>query len=333
MKKKNNNSGNIVDEIMISAQLAAALEVSAYPKPGNVHRLRDFPDTRFEHFIAGSVGIGLAIREAASRGIEVVEGKLNYGQLGLGELILKGIKYSKEWHTGGNTHLGTTMLFIPLSISAGINKARGKTDITSIRKEFGKVMRATTVEDALAVTRAVEISNMGGLGKLTHLPDIGEEDISLEIRDKEYTLYQLMKMSSSWDLVSQEMVRNLKIVCSEGYPYFVKALDETGDINIAIVHTFLVLLSKHPDTFIARKYGLRFVDDVSLAVKVGMKKSNEIAKRADDILKAGGLSSKEGKDMIFKLDEDLAAERLNPGTTADITATTIFVALLNGYRP
>ena len=94
-----------------------------------------------------------------------------------------------------------------------------------------------------------------------------------------------------------------------------------------------MLLSKHPDTFIARKYGLRFVDDVSLAVKVVIKKSNEIAKRAEEALKEGGLLTEKGKKLITKLDEDLAAEKLNPGTTADITATAIYIALLTGYRP
>ncbi|WP_455363487.1 triphosphoribosyl-dephospho-CoA synthase, partial [[Eubacterium] cellulosolvens] len=39
------------DEIAAALQLAVLLEVSAYPKPGNVHRTRDFELTRFEHFL------------------------------------------------------------------------------------------------------------------------------------------------------------------------------------------------------------------------------------------------------------------------------------------
>ncbi|MCC7562823.1 MAG: triphosphoribosyl-dephospho-CoA synthase [Methanobrevibacter arboriphilus] len=33
------------------AQISSVLEVSGYPKPGNVHRTRDFHDMVFEDFI------------------------------------------------------------------------------------------------------------------------------------------------------------------------------------------------------------------------------------------------------------------------------------------
>ncbi|MEM2622936.1 MAG: triphosphoribosyl-dephospho-CoA synthase, partial [Candidatus Nezhaarchaeales archaeon] len=56
------------NDIMAKAQLAALLEVSAYPKPGNVHRLRDRWGKRFEHFVAGSVAIGPIVKEAFMRG-------------------------------------------------------------------------------------------------------------------------------------------------------------------------------------------------------------------------------------------------------------------------
>jgi len=54
---------------MRAAQLAACLEVSGTPKPGNVHRAFDFPDTRFEHFLAGGVALGPATREVAGGGV------------------------------------------------------------------------------------------------------------------------------------------------------------------------------------------------------------------------------------------------------------------------
>ena len=48
------------------AQIASALEVSGYPKPGNVHRTRDFDDMEFEDFIISGVVIGDSIRQACS---------------------------------------------------------------------------------------------------------------------------------------------------------------------------------------------------------------------------------------------------------------------------
>ena len=53
-------------EIAKIAQIASALEVSGYPKPGNVHRTRDYDDMVFEDFIISGIVIGDAIREACS---------------------------------------------------------------------------------------------------------------------------------------------------------------------------------------------------------------------------------------------------------------------------
>ena len=38
------------NEIAKIAQIASALEVSGYPKPGKVHRTRDYDDMEFEDF-------------------------------------------------------------------------------------------------------------------------------------------------------------------------------------------------------------------------------------------------------------------------------------------
>jgi triphosphoribosyl-dephospho-CoA synthase len=48
-----------------NAQLALLLEVASTPKPGNVDRHRDYPDLRFEHFLAGAVGARAGLERAA----------------------------------------------------------------------------------------------------------------------------------------------------------------------------------------------------------------------------------------------------------------------------
>ena len=52
------------NEIAKMAQIASALEVSGYPKPGNVHRTRDYSDMVFEDFVISGIVIGDAVREA-----------------------------------------------------------------------------------------------------------------------------------------------------------------------------------------------------------------------------------------------------------------------------
>jgi triphosphoribosyl-dephospho-CoA synthase len=84
------------------AQLAMVLEVAAYPKPGNVDRDHDFPDTTFEHFLASAVGT-YPVLEAAAR-----------SRTGAGALIHAAAEESLRWQRGGNTHFGAFVLLIPL---------------------------------------------------------------------------------------------------------------------------------------------------------------------------------------------------------------------------
>ena len=63
------------NEIAKIAQIASALEVSGYPKPGNVHRTRDFDDMEFEDFVISGIVIGDTIREACTDvDVETVDG-------------------------------------------------------------------------------------------------------------------------------------------------------------------------------------------------------------------------------------------------------------------
>ena len=57
--------------------------------------------------------------------------------------------------------------------------------------------------------------------------------------------------------------------------------------------------------------------------------------KAREILQAGGKSSEKGTKMLWSLDEELKQEKglLNPGTTADLTAASLLVLLLSGWRP
>jgi triphosphoribosyl-dephospho-CoA synthase len=98
-------------------------------------------------------------------------------------------------------------------------------------------------------------------------------------------------------------------------------LHATGDINTAVVDTYLKILSEVPDTLVARKLGIGRAKEISL-----------MARR---VLKAGGMKNTSGRKAARRMDKSLqrANHRCNPGTTADLTASTLAVLLLNGYRP
>jgi triphosphoribosyl-dephospho-CoA synthetase len=87
------------------------------------------------------------------------------------------------------------------------------------------------------------------------------------------------------------------------------------------MHTFLKVLSEHPDTFIARK--------------VGFEKAREISLNAKKVLELGGVETSKGRKGILEFDKKLreSGNLLNPGTTADLTAAALALCILSGYRP
>ncbi|RLI11103.1 hypothetical protein DRO35_05575, partial [Candidatus Bathyarchaeota archaeon] len=112
------NLKELIEHIKVSAQLAAVLEASGWPKPGNVHRTVNHPDTRYEHFLAGSIALGSPIGEAALRGAMAARGILEISKIGVGRIVRKTVQAVSKSHNGGNTHLGICLLFVPLAAAA-----------------------------------------------------------------------------------------------------------------------------------------------------------------------------------------------------------------------
>ena len=332
-----NDLKQYAQRIMQCAQLAAALEVSAWPKPGNVHRTADFSDTKFEHFITGSIALGPTTYEAAKRGVLTGLQHLNIESIGIGSLIKDTIVNVKSWHSGGNTHLGISLLFIPLSAAAGFTlSTMGEVQIMSLRKNIKQILEATSVKDAGYVYEAITIAGSAAIGKLkqSDLPDLSNQTAQLLIKNKQLTLYDLMKTSSKWDNIAHEWSSGLDICFSLGYPTLIKLFNESRNLNLAIVHTFLTILSKFPDTFIARKIGVKHTPFIEDAVRIGLEATNWISETAKLVLKIGGLNSKEGTQALWDFDNKLRKTdgELNPGTTADLTAGSLMIALLCGLR-
>ncbi|MFB0563157.1 MAG: triphosphoribosyl-dephospho-CoA synthase [Candidatus Lokiarchaeia archaeon] len=301
------------------ATLAVLLEVSGYPKPGNVHRIRDLPKTRYDHFLAGAVAIGPSIKDAALSGYRIASDEINLTGIKVGKHILRAVKDTLNWQSGGNVNLGTIFLFVPLSVAAGMTLSNGKVIVSELRRNVEKVMENTTSEDTLAVYEAVSIANPGGLGRVEKYDVTNEQSKSL-IKENGVVLQDVFRISAGWDDISKEWITFMQITFEIGYPTFVKVYNESKDVNIATVHTFLEILSRNPDSLIQRK--------------VNREKAAEVSVKAAKILEKGGLLKDTGKAMCWKLDEELSRfqGKLNPGTTADLTASSIFVALLEGFR-
>jgi triphosphoribosyl-dephospho-CoA synthase len=125
-----------------------------------------------------------------------------------------------------------------------------------------------------------------------------------------------MREASHRDSVANEYVTNFEITFETGLPALEEALKKDVSASEAIIHTFLIILSQVPDTLIARK--------------LGMDKSRDVSDMAKKVLAYGGISTQKGRDEINRFDTFLRGQNhdLNPGTTADLIATVLFVYLM-----
>ena len=117
-------------------ETAILFEVSAN-KPGNVNFMVGFEGTRVEHFFASAVGAASSFEEAAKRGIAVADKKLPVNDVHMGQLMKDCVTDIKAWQTGGNTLLGTVILFVPIAVAAGMTPMKGeKFDLDALRKNI-----------------------------------------------------------------------------------------------------------------------------------------------------------------------------------------------------
>lgn len=270
-----------------NAQLALLLEVATTPKPGNVDREREYPDLRFEQFLAGAVGTHDGFAAAADGDP-------------LGPAFERAVAGMSN-QTGGNTQFGAVLLLTPLVAAAG----RG--EVTPAAAEAA--VEATTVDDAAAFYRAFDHVDVA-----VPEPPEGMEELDVRrgsdavdaIRDRELTLADLMERTAGRDGIAAEWTSGF------GWTFELARVIERGDgpVTDRAAAAFLALLSRELDTFVISQHG--------------RETAYEVRRRANAVL--------EGEESVYTFAEELVDRDINPGTTADIVAGALFVALERGLE-
>jgi len=291
------------------AQIASVLEVSGHPKPGNVHRTQNFSDMVFEDFLLSGIAIGKTMEKAAKNGLNLSDIHVKWGEIGLGSLILDAVTETDRW-VANNTNLGIIMLLAPICAAAGMMET-----VDDLGSKIHQIMKLTTAEDAVNLYQAINIADAGGMGEQEEL-DVGSDSSLQKLLDENINMFRVLEMSSEWDRLSYELTHQMPVTLDIGFPLFKKIKTEYG-VNEATVQTFLTILAEVPDTLISRKYG--------------EEKAREVSQDAKAILEEGGILTNNGLKLVEKFDQEMIKNDLNPGTTADFTASSIMVAYLDGY--
>ena len=280
-------------DIMKASQIACCLEVSSF-KPGNVHRNREYDDIKYHHFLSSGIAFGNIIYEASQDNKDI------------GKYIKLAVMESKKW-SPTNANLGIIMLHMPIGMSSG---KIDEFDENELKKEIISTAKNTTVNDAVNVYEAIEIG-MPNINPPKEGPDAQKNDAKQELVEKNLTLYDVFKISSTWDSISKEWAEGFNI-SFKGYNLLNEYYEEYNNINLATTKTFLSILSEHPDTLIARKKDL----DTSKMVSEMAKNILDEGFKKEDIEEFDKFLSKEGN-------------KLNPGTTADLVASSLMIFLLD----
>lgn len=271
------------------AQLALALEVCATPKPGNVDRHREYPDLRFEHFLAGVLGARKGLELAADDGPDATS---------IGRAFEQAVGGMSR-QDGGNTQFGALLLLAPLVRSAARE--------TLSPEGATAVVQETTVEDAVAFFRAFDHVDVAVAAPPEDVADLDVRlgsDAVPAVEERGLTLQAVMAHSTDRDGIAREWI--------DGFERTFEAADRiensTGAVPDRAARVFLELLAEEPDPFVAIQH-----DDAT---------AREASARASAALD-GEIDSEE-------LGEQFVSEGINPGTTADLIAGGLYVALERG---
>ncbi|MFX1327334.1 MAG: triphosphoribosyl-dephospho-CoA synthase [Promethearchaeota archaeon] len=309
-----------VDDLIRCISLASLLELAGYPKPGNVHRMKNFEKTRFEHYLIGIIAIQPNFRFFCEK-IYQKSFKINddYKSIELGLFFKNAAEEMIKWQSGGNVLLGHILILAPLAAAVAICLKEYQYKISDLKYFLSKIIDNSSVNDTLNLYEAIRLCNPGGLGKIEKY-DITDENSVNEIINDNINLKKIFELSKEYDLISLEYSKCFSIILNEGLPYFLNVFRKYGDINIATVNTYLKLLSLNPDTLIIRKSGIEAALNIS--------------ERASTILKSKGIASEKGLRLVLELDNELQEKegKLNPGTTADLISGVIFCGLVSGLR-
>ena len=309
-----------IDDLVRCVNLSSLLELSGWPKPGNVHRTMNFEDTRFEHFLAGITAIQPNLRVLCEKVYTTIDNnKQSFSNIELGVFFKESVIEMMKWQTGGNVILGHILILAPLSSAASICIKLKKRRLIDFELILNKIIEDTTVNDTLHLYEAIKLSNPGGLGNIDKY-DVNDPNAYKEIIRDEINLKEIFIKSQDYDLISREYATGFKIVLKEGLPYFLDSFKEHRNINKTIVNTYMKLLASHLDTLIIRK--------------AGKPEALKVSEMASKIISQGGISTKKGLKLTLKFDKNLQKQngKLNPGTTADLLAGVIFCALLFGLN-
>ena len=219
---------------------------------------------------------------------------------GLGKAFERAVDGMSD-QSGGNTQFGALLMLVPLVRAAAADRLSPS--------GVAAVVKATTVEDACRFYRGFEYVDVAVGDPPEDLDDLDVRrggDATDALRRREMTLYDVMELSADGDGVAAEWTNGFE----RSFEVAEWLLADEGPVYRRVSRAFLRLLADEEDTFVVTRNG----PDAAA----------EATRRARAVLR--------GEEDAEELAEEFVDRNVNPGTTADLTAAGLFVALQRGLE-
>jgi triphosphoribosyl-dephospho-CoA synthase len=220
-------------------------------------------------------------------------------ELPLGQTILSAIAVTRG-AVATNANLGTILLVAPLAKVPRVQP---------LRDGLREVLANLTAQDAADVYEAIRLANPGGMGQ------VESADISQPAPND---LIAAMRLAADRDMVAKQYATDFADLFAAVLPKIERAIASGWSLIESIVRVHLEVMCEFPDSLIARRRGVEI--------------ANSAAAMAQHVLSLGGPGDEDYERALGDLDFWLRADghQRNPGTTADLVAAGLFVALRDG---
>jgi triphosphoribosyl-dephospho-CoA synthase len=210
----------------------------------------------------------------------------------LGCTILDAVTASRRV-TRSNANLGIVLAIAPL---AAVPSCTPLSPAAA-----ADVLAATSPDDARDVYAAIALANPGGLGRRDEWDIAGPAPESL---------LEAMRAAADRDQIARLWAHGYEPLFAGPVADIAGEIERGLALGAAIERSHLMQLAREPDTLIARKHGIAGAGNVSA--------------RAAAVLATGA----DWPAAAADLDLFLRAQKMNPGTTADLIAAALYILLV-----
>lgn len=196
---------------------------------------------------------------------------------------------------GASAHEGGNTQFGALLLLTPLVVAEARESVAAVEE----VVEGTTPEDAARFYEAFDHADVY-VGDTDYDYDVRDPEARERVVDDGVSLHEVMRESAPRDGVAREWTEGFR----RSFRAASRLEEKTAGTREAVRSTYTELLREEPDTLVAERRG--------------DKKAREVARMAREL-------------PPDELGDRLSQKGINPGTTADITAAAVFVALRRGW--